>query len=90
MAGTEKRRRSSGMDGKFHSDFISDKVKITVEKFKELFKAQNEDFETSAFEFENKTIENVINDLKSSFNLMSFEEEEQSNSNFKTGKERYS
>jgi uncharacterized protein YjgD (DUF1641 family) len=60
-------------------------VKVTVEKFKQLFKAQNEEFETSAFEFENKTIENVINDLKTSFNLSSLEEEEQTNSNFKTG-----
>ena len=61
-------------------------MQITVDRFKELCKAQNEDFETSAFEFEKKTIENVINDLKTSFNLASLEEDEQANSNFKTGR----
>lgn len=68
-----------------YSDYISNKVQVTVKEFKSMFKNQGEDFETSAFEFENKTIENVIADLKTSFNLSSLEEEENANSNFKTG-----
>lgn len=69
-----------------YSDYITNNAFISVENFKKLFKSQGEDFETSAFEYENKTIENVINDLKISFNLCSLQEEEKSNSNFKTGK----
>jgi hypothetical protein len=69
-----------------YSDFISNQVPISTAEFKKLFKAQGENFETSAFEFENKTIENVINELKESFNLGVLQEEESTKSNFRTGK----
>lgn len=78
-------------DTKF-SDFIYNDQKISASEFKKLFKNAGEEFETSALEFENKTIENVINEMKTSFNLSIVNEEKESksaNNNFKTGKKLY-
>ena len=68
-----------------YSDYISRANAISFREFQKIFKAQGENFESSVFQFENKTIENVISDLKESFNLRSIQpDKETASDNFKT------
>lgn len=68
-----------------YADYISKDNRISFKEFQKIFKSQGDNFESSVFEFENKTIENVITDMKESFNLRSIEADGDSKSdNFKT------